>query len=134
MAGDKEDPIIQPKASGGISLQVPKLNETNYITWAIVVEAILDDQELWEVVQPNEGANIDAKKNKTARSFLFQVMEGNILLQVSQYKNAREIWAALKAQFVGAERVQKARLYTDRTFRFLVSLRRLAAWGLGPGS
>ncbi|XP_076934950.1 uncharacterized protein LOC143601425 [Bidens hawaiensis] len=39
-------------------------------------------------------------------------MEVNILLQVSQYKNAREIWAALKAQFVGAERVQKARLLT----------------------
>ena len=52
------------------------------------------------------------RKNKTAMSFLFQVMEGNILLQVSQYKNARDIWAALKAQFVGAERVQKARLLT----------------------
>ncbi|XP_076897929.1 uncharacterized protein LOC143551359 [Bidens hawaiensis] len=74
--------------------------------------AILDDQELSEVVQPNEGAVIDAMKNKTARSFLFQVMEGNILLQVSQYKNAREIWASLKVQFVGAKRVQKARLLT----------------------
>ena len=29
------------------------------------------------------------------------------------------------------ERVQKARLYTDRTFHFLVSLQRLATWGLG---
>ena len=30
------------------------------------------------------------------------------------------------------ERLQKARLYTDRTFHFLVSLQRLATWGLGP--
>ena len=30
------------------------------------------------------------------------------------------------------ERVQKARLYTDRTFHFLVSLQCLATWGLGP--
>ena len=30
------------------------------------------------------------------------------------------------------ERIQKARLYTDRTFHFLVSLQRLATWGLGP--
>ena len=30
------------------------------------------------------------------------------------------------------EQVQKARLYTDRTFHFLVSLQRLAIWGLGP--
>ena len=30
------------------------------------------------------------------------------------------------------ERVQKARLYTDRTFHSLVSLQRLATWGLGP--
>ena len=30
------------------------------------------------------------------------------------------------------KRIQKARLYTDRTFHFLVSLQRLATWGLGP--
>ena len=30
------------------------------------------------------------------------------------------------------ERIQKARLYTNRTFHSLVSLQRLAAWGLGP--
>ena len=30
------------------------------------------------------------------------------------------------------ERIQKAHLYTDRTFHFLVSLQRLATWGLGP--
>ena len=30
------------------------------------------------------------------------------------------------------ERIQKARLYTDRTFHSLVSLQRLAVWGLGP--
>ncbi|XP_076940891.1 uncharacterized protein LOC143610241 [Bidens hawaiensis] len=98
MAGEEKRPIIQPKASEGISLQVPKLNGTNYITWAMVVEAILDDQELWEVVQPEEDAVIDVKKNKTARSFLFQVVDGDILLQISQYKNAQDIWTALKAR------------------------------------
>ena len=30
------------------------------------------------------------------------------------------------------ERIQKARLYTDRTFHSLVSLQHLATWGLGP--
>ena len=30
------------------------------------------------------------------------------------------------------ERIQKARLDTDRMFHSLVSLQRLAAWGLGP--
>ena len=30
------------------------------------------------------------------------------------------------------ECIQKARLYTDRTFHSLVSLQRLATWGLGP--
>ena len=30
------------------------------------------------------------------------------------------------------ERIQKARLYTDRMFHSLVSLQRLATWGLGP--
>ncbi|XP_076904047.1 uncharacterized protein LOC143559317, partial [Bidens hawaiensis] len=112
MSGDEERPVIQPKVSGGISLQVPKLNGTNYITWVIVVEAILDDKDLWDAVQPEEGAAINAKKNKTAKSFLFQLVDGDILLQISQYKNARDIWTTLKARYVGAERVQKARLLT----------------------
>ena len=30
------------------------------------------------------------------------------------------------------ERIQKARLYTDRTFHSLVSLQCLTTWGLGP--
>ena len=30
------------------------------------------------------------------------------------------------------ERVQRARLFTDRSFRSLVTLERLATWGLGP--
>ena len=30
------------------------------------------------------------------------------------------------------ERIQKARLYTDRMFHSLVSLQHLATWGLGP--
>ena len=30
------------------------------------------------------------------------------------------------------ERIQKARLYTDKAFHSLVSLQRLATWGLGP--
>ena len=30
------------------------------------------------------------------------------------------------------ERIQKARLYTDRTFHSLVSLQCLATWGLSP--
>ena len=30
------------------------------------------------------------------------------------------------------ERIQKVRLYTDRAFHSLVSLQRLATWGLGP--
>ena len=30
------------------------------------------------------------------------------------------------------KRIQKARLYTDRTFHFLVSLQRVVTWGLGP--
>ncbi|XP_076922267.1 uncharacterized protein LOC143583993, partial [Bidens hawaiensis] len=41
--------------------------------------------KLWEVVQPNKGV-------------------------IAQYKNAREIWTALKSRYAGAERVQKARL------------------------
>ncbi|KAJ0703081.1 putative RNA-directed DNA polymerase [Helianthus annuus] len=76
------------------------------------MEAIMDAQGLWESIEPQAGVAVDEKKSKTARAFIFQAIPEEILLQVAKKKTAKEVWESLKTRFVGAERVQKARLHT----------------------
>ena len=90
----------------------PMLTKTNYTAWAIKVEAILDAQGLWEAVAPAADAEVDARKNKTARAQLLQALPEDILMQVSTKKTAKEVWESLKTRFVGANRVKTARLAT----------------------
>ncbi|KAD6119425.1 hypothetical protein E3N88_10696 [Mikania micrantha] len=112
--------IVAAKGAGGTTQSIPKLTGTNYTTWSIVVEAIMDDQGIWEAIQPAAGAAVDERKNKTARSFLFQAVSEEVLLQIAQYRSAKEIWDSLKTRYVGEERVQKARLQTlNREFEML---------------
>uniref|UniRef100_A0A251VAV7 Putative zinc finger, CCHC-type n=1 Tax=Helianthus annuus TaxID=4232 RepID=A0A251VAV7_HELAN len=101
-----------PKETNSVSLQIPTLTATNYTTWAIKMEAVMDAQGLWESVEPPANAVLDEKKNKTARAFIFQAIPEDVLLQVAKKKTAKEIWESLKTRYVGAERVQKARLHT----------------------
>ena len=99
-----------------VSLSCPMLTGDNYTVWAIKVEANLDAQGLWEAVVPAEdaAAAIIAKKDKPARAYLLGALSEDILLQVSAKKTAAEVWASLKARFVGADRVRAARLSTLR--------------------
>uniref|UniRef100_A0A251VJ58 Uncharacterized protein n=1 Tax=Helianthus annuus TaxID=4232 RepID=A0A251VJ58_HELAN len=101
-----------PKETNSVSLQIPTLTPTNYTTWAIKMEAVMDAQGLWESVEPVDGIAVDEKKNKTARAFIFQAIPEDVLLQVAKKKTAKEIWESLKTRYVGAARVQKARLHT----------------------
>ncbi|CAM0880579.1 unnamed protein product [Alopecurus aequalis] len=99
---------IVPYAGGAgssLSLTCPMLTGENYTVWAIKVEANLDAQGLWEAVAPADAtATVDPKKNKTARAYLLGALAEDILLQVSSKKTAAEVWASLKARFVGADR------------------------------
>ena len=99
-----------------MSQSVPLLTGDNYTTWAIKVEADLDAAGLWEAVEPPEdaAAAVIAKKDKLARAYLFRALSKDLLLQVASKKTAAEVWASLKARFVGADRVRAARLGTLR--------------------
>ena len=64
---------------------------------------------------------VSPKKNKQARAYLLGTLAEDILLQVSSKKTAAEVWASLKARFVGADRVRAARLSTLRgEFDYLI--------------
>ncbi|KAJ0579462.1 putative RNA-directed DNA polymerase [Helianthus annuus] len=101
-----------PPKENPFPFQCPTLTSSNYTTWAIKMEAIMDAQGLWESIEPQAGVVVDEKKSKTARAFIFQAIPEEILLQVAKKKTAKEVWESLKTRFVGAERVQKARLHT----------------------
>ncbi|XP_073367525.1 uncharacterized protein [Aegilops tauschii subsp. strangulata] len=108
---------LVPYAGGaGSSLPqpVPILTGENYTAWAIKVEANLDAAGLWEtvVVPEDAAAAVIAKKDKPARAYLLGALAEDLLLQVASKKTAAEVWASLKARFVGADRVRVARLGT----------------------
>nr|GEV07010.1 putative zinc finger, CCHC-type [Tanacetum cinerariifolium] len=79
------------------------------------MEAIMDAQGLWESIEPTASVAVDEKKSKMARAFIFQAIPEDILMQVAKKKTAREVWESLKTWFVGADRVQKARLHTFKS-------------------
>ncbi|KAJ9560132.1 hypothetical protein OSB04_005292 [Centaurea solstitialis] len=102
----------QGRDGGSIPFQCPMLTPTNYTTWAIKMEAIMDAQGVWESIEPEAGVAVDEKKNKSARAFIFQAVPEDILLQVAKKKTAKEVWDSLKMRYLGIDRVQKARLHS----------------------
>ncbi|KAM0038785.1 hypothetical protein Hdeb2414_s0013g00419661 [Helianthus debilis subsp. tardiflorus] len=90
--GENRAVILPPREHSATSLQCPKLTKTNYNTWTVIMESILDAQGLWEAVDPVVGEAVDDKKNKMARAILFQALPENVLLQVARSRSAREIW------------------------------------------
>ena len=106
----------------GDRITYPALTAMNYTSWCIRVQAIMEDQGVWEVVEPPaeaseqvataaEAAKAMAKDRK-AKAHLLQCLPDDLLMQVATKKTGKEVWESLKARFVGAERVREARLQT----------------------
>ncbi|KAL4556371.1 hypothetical protein LXL04_039022 [Taraxacum kok-saghyz] len=110
------------RENGGVTFQCPMLTPTNYTIWAILMEAIMDAQGTWEVIaSPGEvvaeglaaaRVAVDEKNNKSARSFIFQAILEDILLQATKKNTAKKLWDSLKTRYLGVDRVQEARLHT----------------------
>ncbi|XP_076937360.1 uncharacterized protein LOC143604916 [Bidens hawaiensis] len=104
---------VPVRENNNTSFQVPKLTTTNYNTWTILMESVLDAQGLWETIKPVTGGAVDEKKNKIARAILYQALPEDILLQVARNRSAKDIWEALRVRFLGADRVQTFSKYTS---------------------
>ncbi|XP_066324621.1 uncharacterized protein [Miscanthus floridulus] len=106
----------------GDRITYPALTATNYTSWCIRVQAIMEDQGVWEVVEPPAEASEQATtaaeaakakaKDRKAKAHLLQCLPDDLLMQVATKKTGKEVWESLKARFVGAERVREARLQT----------------------
>nr|GEX07979.1 zinc finger, CCHC-type [Tanacetum cinerariifolium] len=120
---DKTSSSASVREQGNISLQCPKLTETNYTIWALMMETILKAYGLWKVIDEIDGkketggkqeAAIDEKAENTAKGMIFQTLPQDMLMQVAQYTTAKEVWNSIKVKHLGADLVQKARLQTLR--------------------
>ncbi|KAJ9565490.1 LOW QUALITY PROTEIN: hypothetical protein OSB04_001456 [Centaurea solstitialis] len=93
----------------------PILNSTNYTTWAIRMQVILEANGLWDMIEPQPTTQADAKKDKTTIAYLYQALPEEQLLLISKYKTAKATWDALKTRHVGVDRVQQAKQQTLKT-------------------
>ncbi|XP_076926110.1 uncharacterized protein LOC143589153 [Bidens hawaiensis] len=91
------------------SFQCPRLTKTNYTSWSMHMEVIFGIHGVWDVI--DQGSN-NAKKNNIAKALLFQSILEKQILQISNFKLAKEMWDAIKSRNMGAERVKDARLHT----------------------
>ncbi|XP_071699570.1 uncharacterized protein [Rutidosis leptorrhynchoides] len=103
------------REQGNVPLQCPKLTESNYTSWSIMVETVLKAYGLWEAVDPVTGGKVEARKNHTTKGIIFQTLPEDILLQVAKHNDAKDVWEEIKTRYLGAERVQKAHLQTLRS-------------------
>lgn len=92
------------------SIKLPMLTSTNYTVWAIRMKNILRVHKVWSLVV--EDATEDDEKNDIAIGLLFQAIPEALVLQVGELDTAQKVWEAIKARYVGAERVREARLQT----------------------
>nr|GEV17771.1 zinc finger, CCHC-type [Tanacetum cinerariifolium] len=100
---------------GNVSLQCPKLTETNYTTCALMMETILKAYGIWETIVAKYGVATNVKKENTSKAIIFQTLPQDILMQVAQYSTAKEVWDSIKVKNLGPNLVQKARLQTLRS-------------------
>nr|GEZ85548.1 zinc finger, CCHC-type [Tanacetum cinerariifolium] len=92
--GDKHDNTSSSasvREQGNVSLQCPKLTETNYTTWALLMETILKAYGIWERIVAKEGEVTNEKKENTSMAMIFETLPQDVLMQVAQYSTAKEV-------------------------------------------
>ncbi|GKA12770.1 zinc finger, CCHC-type containing protein [Tanacetum coccineum] len=81
--GDKHDNTSSSasvREQGNVSLQCPKLTETNYTTWALLMETILKAYGIWETIVAKEGEATNEKKENTSKAMIFQTLPQDVLM------------------------------------------------------
>ncbi|GJS54977.1 zinc finger, CCHC-type containing protein [Tanacetum coccineum] len=76
------------------------LKPSNYSSWAVRMQIILEANSLWEMIEPLEMTQSENKKDKTAIAFLYQALPEEQFLQISKHKTAKAIWDALKTRHI----------------------------------
>ncbi|KAD7477309.1 hypothetical protein E3N88_00445 [Mikania micrantha] len=94
---DQKSAMVPIREKGNVTLKCPKLTESNYTTWSILMEQILKAYGLWDVVSTTGGVEVgEKKKTATTKAMIFQTFPEDILMQVAQYPRAKKVWYSIK--------------------------------------
>ncbi|EDS36009.1 conserved hypothetical protein [Culex quinquefasciatus] len=88
---------------------ITRLNEANWSTWKLRMEALLDTEELWDVIEEEVPAAeqqdaVWTRKDRKARGHLIVALEDSQLRHIKGKVHARDIFGALKAHHEQAMR------------------------------
>jgi gag-polypeptide of LTR copia-type/Domain of unknown function (DUF4219)/Zinc knuckle len=92
---------------GGVPIQYPMLNDTNYGLWAVKMKIILRALGVWEAVE-GEGT-ADTEKDQGALAAISQAVPDSTIMAITEKESAKEAWQTIKQMAVGEDRVKKAR-------------------------
>jgi gag-polypeptide of LTR copia-type len=92
--------------SGGVLIQYPMLNDTNYGLWAVKMKIVLKVLGVWEAIEKWE---TDKEKDHGALAAISQAVPDSVVMAIAEKKTAKEAWETIKQMVVGEDRVRKAR-------------------------
>ena len=69
---------------GTSTYQYPQLTTSNYTSWAIRVQAIMENQGVWAAVQPAAGAAVDLKLDKRLEHIYFRLFWKTFLCRLQR--------------------------------------------------
>jgi hypothetical protein len=65
---------------------------TNYTSWVIRVQAMVEDQDVWVAIELAAYQAIDVRKDNKARLHLLQALPEDLLMRVAKKTMAKEVW------------------------------------------
>ncbi|KAJ0982161.1 hypothetical protein J5N97_010416 [Dioscorea zingiberensis] len=105
---------------GGVPIQYPMLNDTNYGLWAVKMKILLRSLGVWGAI---EGIGVvEEEKDQAALAAISQAVPDTVMMAIAEKETAKEAWDALKEMRVGEDRVKKARLQVLKRQRCIVML------------
>ena len=104
--GDLTVVTTRPKENNP-SIKCPMLTATNYTVWSMRMKVMLKVHKVWDTIDPGSD---DGDNSDMARALLS--IPESLVLQVGNLDTSKEVWTAIQARHVGADRVREARLQT----------------------
>nr|GEX73716.1 retrotransposon protein, putative, Ty1-copia subclass [Tanacetum cinerariifolium] len=103
------DPFTKALSKGKLTQHARRMGLRLASSFMMRMEVLLGIHGVWDVVDPGSD---DAKKNNIVKGLLFQLIPEDLVMQIGNLKNGKEMWEAIKTRNLGADRVKEARLQT----------------------
>ena len=97
-----------PVRTGGVPIQYPILNDSNYGMWAVKMRVLLRLFGVWSALEGT--AEFDQGKDDEAFAALSQSVPDAVMMAVANCEIAHAAWEAIQRMRVGEDRVKKARV------------------------